>query len=93
MEITLNYGHTVQVKRIERIVHRRPTSFRTLECQASIKRHRGGRRRMTYALANRCCYSISIWVIDCEDKLYALIEYFSTKKEARERVAELWKLN
>ena len=92
MEITLNYGHTVQIKRIKRIMHKRPTSFRTLEWQASTRRHRLGSRRFTYALANRCCYSISIWVIDFEDRLYSLIEYFSTKEEARKRVAELWKL-
>lgn len=92
MEITLNYGHTVQVKRIERILHRWQTNFNTLEWQASITRHRWCMRRNTYALANRCRYSIAIWVIDFEDRQYSLIEYFLTEAEARERVAKLWKL-
>jgi hypothetical protein len=93
MEITLNYGHTVQVKRIERISHRWQTNFETLEWQASITRHRVYMKRNTHALANRCRYSISIWVIDFEDRQYSLAEYFSTEKEARERVAELQNMN
>ena len=92
MEIKLNYGHIVQVKRIERILHRRPIDFETLKWQASITRHRWCMRRNTYALANRCRYSIAIWVIDFEDRQYSLIEYFLTEEEARERVAKLWKL-
>lgn len=93
MEITLNYGHIVQVKRIERIIHRWQTNFNTLEWQASITRHRWHMRRNTHALANRCRYSIAIWVIDFEGRQYSLLEYFLTEKEARERVDELWKLN
>lgn len=92
MEITLNYGHTVQVKRIERILHIYYTSLESLERQAYFTRHRGYMRRNTYALANRCRYSISIWVIDFEGREYSLAEYFLTKEEARERVVELWKL-
>lgn len=92
MEIKLNYGHTVQVKRIERIVHRHYTNFNTLEWQASITRHRWSMRRNTHALVNRCRYSICIRVIDFEGREYSLIEHFLTKEEARERVAELWKL-
>lgn len=94
MKIKLNYGYTIQVKRIEQILHRGQTNFETLEWQVSIARNsRRCMRRNTYALANRCRYSIAIWVIDSEDRQYSLLEYFSTKKEAIERVAELWKLN
>lgn len=92
MEIKLNCGHTVQVKRIERILHRRHTDFKTLEWQACLNRHRLYMRRDTYALANRCRYSISIWVIDFKDRPYSFVEYFLTEEEARERVAKLWKL-
>lgn len=92
MEISLNYGRTIQIKRIERIIPRRHTNLETLERQAAITRHRGCMRRNTYALANRCRYSIAIWVIDFEGRHHTLIEYFLTEKEAQERIDKLWKL-